>query len=56
MQRETEKAIKQIAKELSKLNRIVAVIGQAFIGKKVTQLKDNSKEFKKIVEQRRDVT
>jgi len=45
MQRETEKAIKQIPKELARLNRVIAVIGQAMAGRNVKQLKKSREEF-----------
>ena len=41
MQSETEKAIKQIPKELATLNKLIVVIGQAMTGKKVKQLQKN---------------
>lgn len=56
MQEETEKAIKQIPKELARLNRIIAAIGQAVAGKKVKQLKKSKKEFETATGQRPGVS
>ena len=56
MKNETEKAIKQIPKELAKLNKMVVVIGQAIAGKKVKQIKKAKKEFGSTVEKRPGVS
>ena len=56
MQSETEKAIRQIPRELAKLNKMIVVIGQAMVGKKVKQVQETKKEFDKAVEKRQGVT
>jgi len=56
MQRETEKAIRQIPKELARLNRVIVVIGQAMAGKKASELGKTKKEFDNSMEKRSGVT
>lgn len=56
MQSETEKAIRQIPRELAKLNKMIVVIGQAMTGKKVNQLQKTKKEFDKAFEKGQGVT
>ena len=48
----TQSALRQIPKELQKLNRIIAVIGEILAGQKVKKLEQSKQEFKEFVEER----
>lgn len=56
MQRETEKALRQIPKELAKLNKIIVAIGQAMAGKKASELAKTKKEFDNEMQEKPGVT
>jgi len=47
----TEKAITQIPRELKKLTKVIAIIGETLIDTKITKIKRNEKEFRGIVVQ-----
>ena len=55
---ETKKAIVRIPNELNRLTRVIAVIGETVFDAKIQKLKQNEKEFEKLVrkEERRGVT
>ena len=59
MRKDTEKAITQIPKELNKLSRVIAVIGETLFNKKIDELHSNKIKFKELMEKeqsRRGVT
>ncbi len=59
MHKETQKAIRQIPKELNKLSKIIAVIGGTLVNEKIEKLHLNEKKFRELVEKeenRRGIT
>ena len=56
----TQSALRQIPKELQKLNKIIAVVGEILAGQKVNKLEQSKREFKEFMEEkereRKDVT
>jgi len=45
----TEKAINQIPRELKKLTKVIATIGETLIDTRINKIKKNKKEFRRIV-------
>lgn len=59
MHKETQKAITKIPKELNKLSRIIAVIGETLFDKKIEKLRVDEKKFLELMEKehsRRGIT
>ncbi|HZX20065.1 MAG TPA: hypothetical protein VFF13_03560 [archaeon] len=50
MHKETQKAIRQIPKELNRLSTIIAVIGKTLVNEKIEKLHFNEKKFRELVE------
>ena len=46
---ETKKAIIQLPKEVNKLTRVIAVIGETLFNTKAKKLKKNKREFEELV-------
>lgn len=57
LEKQTEKAIKDIPKEIRRLSKVVATVGKIMVRSETVRLEQKKKKMQKIVEEaRRDVT
>jgi len=58
LEKETQKAVIQIPKEIEKLTKVIAVIGETFFNTKIRKLEQSKKDFEELVkeENKRGVT
>jgi hypothetical protein len=54
LEKETQKAITQIPKEIEKLTKVIAVIGETLLEIKILKLEENKKEFKRVIEEEKN--
>jgi len=53
LEKETEKAILQIPKEINKLTKVIAVIGETLFNAKIKKLEINKKDFEELAKENR---
>ena len=51
MKKESEEAIIQIPREINKLTRVIATIGEALLNQKIRRIVDNKEAFKELVKE-----
>ena len=50
----TAKEVKQVAKELRKLTKVIAVIGKTMIDEKIKDIENKNEEFKELVKKEKE--